>query len=457
MRGFDTNESATRDYQGAPAHDLHAQSLNKSQIHLANRFMRTPTSAAMLLCSLATLASVSAQTYTTQIFVQGLAKPTGIALAPNGDLYFTEVPTPGVMGASSQNAVRVRNAQSGMISAIATGEPEPVNLAFSGADLYWSCKSAGVIIRRQNGMNAVWRMGLQRPSGIASAPNGDIWITQVPTPGIPGTMGGMNTVARIVGSGAPMPVTTGEPEPVDIAVDNAGNAYWTCRSANVILRNDAMTGMTSLVLNGLDRPTGIDIDNDGNLYFTEVPTPGMPGTMGGRNKVWKYAPSSRQFTLISVGEPEPTDITVAPDGSVVYWTCTSAGVIFRATRTGSQPEISTPSVIARGQTVRFFLDAPAAAGSFYALGNSLGRGPTPVGTGFLALERDFLLAATFAAPSTPLLVGYFGLLDLNGMGTAQLVIPAIPELQGLVFYTAYGVLGPTGVLGLSKTLRAVIN
>jgi len=43
------------------------------------------------------------------------------------------------------------------------------------------------------------------------------------------------------------------------------------------------------------------------------------------------------------------------------------------------------------------------------------------------------------------------------MGTAQLVIPAIPELQGLVFYTGYGVLNATSVLGLSKTLRTVIQ
>ena len=184
---------------------------------------------------------------------------------------------------------------------------------------------------------------------------------------------------------------------------------------------------------------------------------GVPGTMGGTNKVWKYAPDTQQFTLISVGEPEPSDVTVAPDGSAVYWTCTSAGVILRATRTGNQPEITTPSVTALGQTVRFFLDAPGSNGQFYALGNSLGRGPTAIGSGYLALEQDFLLTATIAAPDVPLLVGYFGLLDANGMATAQLVIPPITALQGLVFYSAYGVLNTSGVIGLSKTLRTQIQ
>lgn len=416
--------------------------------------MRTSATTAALLCGLTTLTSLTAQTFTKQVLEQGLASPTGITLAPNGDLYFTEVPTPGVGGAMSQNTVRVRDAQTGVISMVAMGEPEPINLTFAGADLYWTCKSAGVIIRRQNGMNAVWRMGLQSPSGIAAAPNGDIFITQVPTPGAPG---GSNTVDRIVGAGAPMTISSGEPEPVDIAVDTAGNAYWTCRTAGVILRNDAVTGMTSLVLNGLDQPTGIDVDDAGNLYFTEIPTPGVPGTMGGTNKVWQYEPDSQQFTLISVGEPQPTDVTVTPDGSAVYWTCTTAGVIIRADRTGSQPEITTPSVTALGETVRFFLDAPGLGGQHYMLGNSLGRGPVGVGSDFLALETDFLLAATFAAPDAPLLVGYFGLLDANGMGTAQIVIPPITALQGLVFYTAYGVLDSSSVLGLSKTLRIEIE
>ncbi|MGK0154696.1 MAG: hypothetical protein ACI9SE_001649 [Neolewinella sp.] len=419
-----------------------------------NESMRTSVTTAALLCGLTTLTSLTAQTFTKQVLEQGLASPTGITLAPNGDLYFSEVPTPGVGGAMSQNTVRVRDAQTGVISTIATGEPEPVNLTFAGADLYWTCKSAGVILRRQNGMNAVWRMGLQSPSGIAAAPNGDILITQIPTPG---TANGSNTVDRIVGPGALVTISSGEPEPVDIAVDTAGNAYWTCRTAGVILRNDAVTGMTSLVLNGLDQPTGIDVDDAGNLYFTEIPTPGVPGTMGGSNKVWQYEPVSQQFTLISVGEPEPTDVTVAPDGSSVYWTCTSAGVIVRADRTGSQPEITTPSVTALGQTVRFFLDAPGFGGKHYMLGNSLGRGPIAIGNDFLALELDFLLATTFGGVDMPIAVGYFGLLDANGMGTAQLVIPPITALQGLVFYTAYGVLDPGSVLALSTTLRTEIE
>ncbi len=36
---------------------------------------------------------------------------------------------------------------------------------------------------------------------------------------------------------------------------------------------------------------------------------------------------------INEGDPEPTDVAVARNGSI-YWTCTSAGVIVEAKRVG---------------------------------------------------------------------------------------------------------------------------
>ena len=73
-------------------------------------------------------------------------------------------------------------------------------------------------------------------------------------------------------------------------------------------------------------------DEAGNhLYFTEVPTPGIKGTAGGKNKVSVLNLNSMKVTLINQGDPEPQDIAVDNRGQV-YWTCRTAGVIVRAIR-----------------------------------------------------------------------------------------------------------------------------
>jgi hypothetical protein len=66
-----------------------------------------------------------------------------------------------------------------------------------------------------------------------------------------------------------------------------------------------------------------------------VPTPGVPGRAGGRNKVSALNLATNQVRVIHEGDPEPTDVAVARNGNV-YWTCTSAGVIVEAKRMGGR-------------------------------------------------------------------------------------------------------------------------
>jgi streptogramin lyase len=112
-----------------------------------------------------------------------------------------------------------------------------------------------------------------------------------------------------------------------VAVDLAGNVYWTCTSAGVIVKLSG--GTTTVIANNLNKPYGIATDYLGNLYFTEVPTPGVSGANGGLNKVSKLKLSSGQITLIDAGDPDPIDVAAHPNGTV-YWTCRSAGVIVEA-------------------------------------------------------------------------------------------------------------------------------
>ncbi len=285
---------------------------------------------AALLC---VTSVASAQEYKTRVVARGLHRPTGIAIRGNHTIYFTELPTPGVNGMNGgSNSVNQLELRRNRITTLHMGEPEPVNITVGPEDtLYWTCKSAGVILEQdEDGVTSVFLSGLNKPSGISVDHCDNVYFTQLPTPGVNGMNGGSNTVNVSDGTTTEI-LTLGEPEPTDIVVARNGDLYWTCKSANVILERSAEDGVVRVLLNQLDKPVGIAIDRKGrNLYFTEVPTPGVSGRNGGRNKVWELDLKTGVRTLVNAGDPEPTDIAVAKNGNL-YWTCTSAGVIVEAT------------------------------------------------------------------------------------------------------------------------------
>jgi sugar lactone lactonase YvrE len=262
--------------------------------------------------------------YEFRVVASGLDRPTGIASDGHRMLYFTEIPTPGVPGGA--NRVSSFDLRTGITTELHRGEPEPINIAVDrDGDLYWTCKTAGVILHRTDaGVTSVLAAGLRSPSGISVGRQGTVYFTEVPMPGVGG---GSNDVAVLGASGKTV-LHTGEPEPVDIAVGRNGTLYWTCRTAGVILVR--RHGETSVLVSGLDHPNGLALDRDGeSLYFTEVPTPGVAGSAGGRNRVSMLDLDHLRVSVIHRGDPEPTDVTVADDGRV-YWTCSSAGVIVEA-------------------------------------------------------------------------------------------------------------------------------
>jgi DNA-binding beta-propeller fold protein YncE len=275
------------------------------------------------------LGRAAADEYTFRIMASGLSRPTGITIEGSEVLYFTQVPTPGVPGANSVNRFDL---ETGETTTLHMGEPEPRNIVQDKqGNLYWTCTTAGVILRQtEDGVTVPLLSGLMRPIGIATDRQGNIFYTEVPMPGV---AGGTNRVSVFDGTTIRV-LHMGEPEPVDIAVTRNGDLYWTCRTAGVILKQSQ--GATSVFLDGLEKPVGIAVDHKGErLYFTEVPTPGVSGSAGGRNKVWRVDLRSGERTLVHAGDPEPTDVTVARNGNV-YWTCTSAGVIVEARRIGGR-------------------------------------------------------------------------------------------------------------------------
>lgn len=271
----------------------------------------------------------TASDFKTRVVASGLNRPTGL-VAGGDDLYFTEIPNPGTPNAG--NGVKRLDLCDWTVTTVNSGEPEPVNIAMDrNGQIYWTCKTAGVILTQdEEGETMPVLRGLSKPSGIAIDRRGRIFFTQIPTPGVPGTMGGSNNVSVLSHAGVSV-LNMGEPEPQDIAVSRKGEVYWTCKTAGVILERDAR-GEVGLLLDGLNSPVGIALNRQGDrLYWTEVPTPGVSGASGGQNKVWELNLRTMKKTLVNAGDPEPTDITVDSDGRL-YWTCTSAGVIVEARR-----------------------------------------------------------------------------------------------------------------------------
>ena len=170
---------------------------------------------------------------------------------------------------------------------------------------------------------------LLRPTGIAADSAKKIYFTQLPTPGINGAKGGKNTVSVLNSrNGKVIDLVTGEPEPTNLSVDFFGEVYWTCKTAGVI-NSLNRKGKVETVLRGLDKPSGISVYPLGVfLLYTEVPTPGVRGSDGGRNTVSIALVNGSLDSPIDSGDPEPTDVAVALNGDV-YWTCSSAGVIVR--------------------------------------------------------------------------------------------------------------------------------
>ena len=105
---------------------------------------------------------------------------------------------------------------------------------------------------------------------------------------------------------------------------------------------------------------------------------------------------------------------------------------------------------ATGGTHKLYVNAGVArAGQLYALaGSASGTNPgTPIGMFIVPLNIDAYTDLTLANANVGPFVNTVGVLNADGRGLAQIVVPPVPGLVGLVVHHAYGVLDAFNNLG----------
>ena len=205
--------------------------------------------------------------------------PGGLAVGPEGDIWFTEV-------AANQ-----------------IGRVTP-----SGRFRLFSIPTANSL-----------------PGGITVGPDHNLWFTQA----------GSNDIGRITTSGTisefPIPSAVPRTGTASIATGPDGNLWFTESVANKIGRITPSGQVTQFSIpTASSLPNGIAAGQDGNVWFTE----------GRGEKIGQITPSGTisEFPLPSPGFP--TKITPGPGGELWF---TASNKIGRITPSGTISEFSLPS------------------------------------------------------------------------------------------------------------------
>ncbi len=295
----------------------------------------------------------AAPAFTFTEVAAGLSKPTGIALGGTHSLVVSQQPA-----APLDAAIARIDLRTGAVDLAGTGPAAQSGFAANRAGrLYWIDASKGALMTQ--GLRerpAVLHAGGMLPATVLAVDSSDrVYLAGTADSG----GGGVAAVIVRGGSITAIPDPPG-PDKTTLVAGAAGDLYWTSRSAGLIYHRGP-DGSGNVVLSGLNAPQGLALDPSENvLYFTEVPTPGVAGSAGGKNTVSALDLASLSRTVIHSGDPQPTGVAVAPNGNV-YWTSTSRGTVmvaipsvpstttgFVATLTGAE-EVPPVTTQAKGQ------------------------------------------------------------------------------------------------------------
>lgn len=285
----------------------------------------------------------------------GLSKPTGIALSGIHSVVVSQQPT-----APLDASIARIDLRTGGVDLAGTGPAVQSGFAANRAGrLYWVDAAKGALMTQGSVREtpAVLHAGGMLPATVLAVDSSDrVYLAGTAN----ASSGGVAAVIVRGGAITAIPDPPG-PDKTTLVAGASGDLYWTSRSAGLIYHRSP-DGSGGVVLSGLNAPQGLALDPAENvLYFTEVPTPGVAGSAGGKNTVNALDLASLSRTVIHSGDPQPTGVAVAANGNV-YWTSTSRGTVmvavpstpatvtadFVATLTGAE-EVPPVTTQAKGQ------------------------------------------------------------------------------------------------------------
>ncbi len=266
----------------------------------------------------------------------GLSKPTGITLGGANTLVVAQQPA-----APQDASIATISLSTGAIHLRGTGPAVQSGFAANHAGrLYWVDASKGALMTQgttDESPTVLHSGGLLPATTIAVDSADRVYVADVSP-----MAGGTAAVLVRGGSISSIPDASG-PAKTTLVAGTSGDLYWTSSVAGVLYHR-APNGTGNVLVSGLNAPQGLALNASENvLYFTEVPTPGVDGSAGGRNTVNALDLSTLARRVVHTGDPQPTGVAVAPNGNV-YWTSTSRGTVMVAVPT--QAAAVTPQFVA---------------------------------------------------------------------------------------------------------------
>jgi len=263
-------------------------------------------------------------TYTIRTIASGLAAPGELQLAGDDTLFLGQAPL-----APRDASLAKLSLRSGEVTYLGADSAVLTGFAVNREGrLYWVDASRGALLSqgRPGEPPQVIHKGPALPAArVAADSAGRIYITRTSP-----VADGRDSVAILVrGSSLVQIPDPGGPPKTSVTAAVTGDLYYTSMRDGVIY-HIGPDGRGNVVVAGLDKPQGIALGPDEDtLYFTEIPTPGIAGEDGGRNTVNALDLSTLERSVIHRGDPQPTGIAVASNGTV-YWTSTSRGLVLAA-------------------------------------------------------------------------------------------------------------------------------